>query len=284
VDHRCGTETAQDISRLDAVAEAVIVCSQAFAWMEAGKEMQVIKPLVMRLKQVTPTPVKTLLKSTGLHRLVSILVGEKYDAELSFQRGWAEEFAANRIKVLEYWRKYRYLDEIETVCKIDNDTKVLDVGCGISTVLHYIDGQRFGIDPLAEEYAELYDYPKNINIQKGFGEDIPFANRYFDIVFCSNVLDHTSNPGKVVKEIFRVLKGEGHLVLTVEIFSDARQRNPAHPHSFTEGFVYSLIESKFAVVFQGRSPWISLRGYVNGRRTSSTEELVMILKKLGSGG
>lgn len=41
------------------------------------------------------------------------------------------------------------------------------------------------------------------------GEQIPYENSKFDIVFCDNVFEHLSNPETVFKEVNRVLKKNG---------------------------------------------------------------------------
>lgn len=117
----------------------------------------------------------------------------KKNAELEFQREYVKQFRENVPLWLEHYTNYRYLGEINKICKITENTKILDVGCGISTVLHYIDGERYGVDPLADEYKKLYSYPQGINIMKGSGEKIPFPNEFFSIVFCCNALDHVTD-------------------------------------------------------------------------------------------
>lgn len=189
-----------------------------------------------------PTPIKSIFKMPGFSKLFSTF-GVKYITELSFQTRWAEEFKENKSKVLEYWQRYRYLEEINKICEIQNNTRILDVGCGISTILHFLDGEKYGIDPLADEYQKLYNYPPEINIQKGFGENIPFADEYFDIVFCSNALDHVTDPEKTINEIYRVLKTGGYFVLTVEIFPRKTARNLAHPHSLTKKDIDLLLNN-----------------------------------------
>ena len=236
------------------------------------------KYLLQEVEEMTPQTVKYLFRKMGFDRLRSILI-DKYDVELAFQRKWAKEFELNRSKVCEYWKKYRYLDTINRICNIDKNKTMLDVGCGISTVLHYIDGKKYGIDPLADEYRKLYQYPGDITISQGRGEDLPFKDQCFDIAFCSNVLDHTENPHKTIAEIFRVLKASGSFVLTVEVFTTDSKRDLAHPHTFTKESVYTLIRKKFFPVFEDTSPWIGARQYVQGGRKSATEELVMIFQK-----
>ncbi len=204
---------------------------------------------------------------------------DKYSLELDFQKKWVREFENNISKVLEYWRKYRCLDKINKICDINSNKVILDVGCGISTVLHYIKGERHGIDPLADQYKELYCYPDAIDIRKGLGEEIPFPDKYFDIVFCSNVLDHVTDPEKTIKEIHRVLRRNGNFILTVIIFKEKKDRKMAHPHSLRKQDVYLLMENKFKPIFEKEQPWIGLRRYINGLNESLNKELVMILKK-----
>ena len=191
-----------------------------------------MKKLMIFLQGKTPGPVKAILSFLGIHKFISKLMG-KQTTELAFQTAWAKKFRENKNKVLEYWEKYRFLEEIKTIVNFHEDTKVLDVGCGISTVLHFVNGKKYGIDPLAESYKELYDYPDDMNIQKAGGEDISFADEYFDVVFSSNVIDHVTDPEKMIGHIVRVLKKSGFFILTVELFEEKAQRDTAHPYSLS---------------------------------------------------
>ena len=225
---------------------------------------------------------KTKLKRLGVQK-IRWLVRSKYSVELAFQKEWAEEFKQNKHKVLEYWRKYRYLDDVNKICKITKDSIVLDVGCGLSSVLHFVEGKRFGIDSLADEYLKMYEYPEGITIKKGFGEYLPFPNNYFDVVFCSNALDHVTSPKKTMNEILRVLKNDGHFVLTVEVFKDKRKRDPSHPHSFLLKDVFGLLKSGFDLRFIGSSEWIWIRRYVKGLTECKQTELIVIAEKRAKG-
>ena len=218
-----------------------------------------------------------MIKILGFGKILSRF-WNRYTAELEYQKALVKWLRNNQSKVLEYWEKYRYLDEINAICEIKNDTKVLDVGCGISTVLHFIDGERYGIDPLADKYKQVYSYPEGIDIRKGFGEEIPFPNEYFDIVFCSSALDHVTDPQKTIGETRRVLKPGGYFVLSVEIFEENTVSNHSL-HSLVKGDVYSLLEGKLRTIFERELPRIALRTYINGSRKSHNKELVMILKK-----
>jgi ubiquinone/menaquinone biosynthesis C-methylase UbiE len=233
------------------------------------------------LAKKIPEPAKKVLRFFKLHEVLAFLAN-KYTAEWRFQVEWAEEFKKpeNQEKVLEYWKKYRYLDDIKNICKFNSSSKVLDVGCGISTVLHFVEGERHGIDPIAEEYKKLYQYPSGIKIEKALGEKIPFSDEYFSVVFCTNVLDHVTSPEQTLSEIHRVLKRSGYFVLTVEVFTEAIKRDHAHPHSLTNDHLRDLLKSKFKIIFEKQSPWIGMRNYVEGKKGTDNKELIFVLEKI----
>lgn len=211
--------------------------------------------------------------------LQRIFTKRKQAAELKFQREWVREFQNNKDLVREYWCRYRHLEEIISICDFKESSRILDVGCGISSVLHFIPGDRYGIDPLAEEYRNLYQYPEELHIQKADAERLPFAEGFFDVVFCSNVLDHITSPVESIKEIHRVLRRDGVFVLTVEVFQQEEKRDSAHPHSMLKRDVVQLLADRFTIVSEHESPWISLRSYVRGDHRHRNNELILITQK-----
>lgn len=236
----------------------------------------------------TPTRAKLELlrgarKILRLLGMPSALDRDKYFEELCFQARWAQTFAQQRNKVLEYWRRYRFFEEIEEIVRTRNK-KCLDLGCGISSVLHFVQGEKFGVDPLAAEYRRLYAYPADIRLSAGAGEALPFADGVFDVVFCSNALDHVTDPLQTMHEIWRVLKPGAHLVLTVEVFAEPGPRDANHPHSFRREDVFALLGGKFRTAFERESTWIGLRNYVGGvLGHANTRELVLVGEKIRAG-
>lgn len=206
----------------------------------------------------------------------------KEDWEFDWQRTeWCSLYQnpETKEKVLEYWNNFRHLNDIRRHVAITGDTRILDVGCGISTVLHYLPGRRYGIDPLAERYKSIYEYPKEIEIRSGYGEAIPFTDGYFDIVISSNCIDHTENPVKTMGEMRRVLKPGGHVLLTCEVFNASLgERNAGHPHSLTLHELETLTNG-FETVEKWDSPWYGLQNYVLGRPATSQREHIFLLKK-----
>jgi ubiquinone/menaquinone biosynthesis C-methylase UbiE len=49
----------------------------------------------------------------------------------------------------------------------------------------------------------------NVRVQCGSLMELPFANQEFDVVWCNGVLHHTTDPGRSLREVTRVLKVGG---------------------------------------------------------------------------
>ena len=238
-----------------------------------------MKKLLRKTIKKLPRGLKNVGKKFGGEKVLDKIYN-KNEIELYFQEGWADLFSKNVAVVEEYWNKYRFLKQIKKMCGIENGTKVLDVGCGISTVLHLLpEGNLFGVDPLADDYKKLYKYPSSMSIVKADGENIPYNKNFFDVVISSNALDHTSDYKQVVKEIKRVLRPNSFFALTLEYFnpdSDTTDRGSAHPHDFSRQQIIDIFEDDFDIIFQKDTPFIGLKKYVEGNRRHEQNELVII--------
>jgi len=67
-------------------------------------------------------------------------------------------------------------------------------------------------------------------------EALPFPDRSFDIVLCTEVLEHTRKPFQVMDEIARVLKPGGYLLLSVPFIYPVHEA----PHDHWRFTVYGL--------------------------------------------
>ena len=92
----------------------------------------------------------------------------------------------------------------------------LEVGSGGGILTEEIAKMGFtttGIDPSEQSIITASNHAKasglNIKYEKGFGENLPYANNSFDAVFCCDVLEHVQDLPKVISEISRVLKSNG---------------------------------------------------------------------------
>lgn len=204
--------------------------------------------------------------------------------EMEAQRKRAKDMTRTEIKekVKEYFYEFRFLKEIINYANINENSKILDVGCGIKTVLHFLPGNlKIGVDSLADEYVKIYDYPKDIKIEKSFGEKLKYQNNFFDVVFITNALDHTKNPENVIMEIYRVLKNKGFIALTNELVEKDTRRDKAHPNNMREEDILKLLSGKFDIIFKKYSPWIGIRQYylecVDSSNLKSNKKQITVL-------
>lgn len=104
---------------------------------------------------------------------------------------------------------------------------VLDAGCGSGRHLRGLAGipgvKYFGIDKKLEDLdkavASLRETPgaapDNYFITRADVKNLPFATVFFDCVICSEVLEHIPEHEEALKELVRVLKPHGSLVISV---------------------------------------------------------------------
>ncbi|HEX9639713.1 MAG TPA: class I SAM-dependent methyltransferase, partial [Candidatus Krumholzibacteria bacterium] len=108
------------------------------------------------------------------------------------------------------------------------DTKLLDVGCG--TGRHILELSRYpgtfvGLDMAREDlfwfrswlgiHALKGPLTASVHMVEGDGERVPFADGLFDIVLCTETLEHVPNDRAILLELLRVLKPGGTLVISV---------------------------------------------------------------------
>ena len=96
-------------------------------------------------------------------------------------------------------------------------SRVLDIGSGggfLTATLSDAGYEAFGIDP---SIAAVRGAAQHVNaaFALGVGERLPFADRSFDSVVCSEVLEHVEDAGAVIAEVSRVLMPGGVFVFSL---------------------------------------------------------------------
>lgn len=77
--------------------------------------------------------------------------------------------------------------------------------------------ERIGLDPLVSSYRSLGIEQHGMTYVDAPAERIPFGDAHFDVVTVFNSLDHVDNHREAVREIVRVLRPGGLLLLIVEV-------------------------------------------------------------------
>ena len=108
---------------------------------------------------------------------------------------------------------------IQRLCPIAENARVLEVGSGAHGLIFYFGaGCGVGVDPLAAHYASLFPvWQRRALTVAALGEQLPIADGWFDLVLCDNVVDHAEDPGRIVREMARVLRPGGLLYFTVNV-------------------------------------------------------------------
>jgi ubiquinone/menaquinone biosynthesis C-methylase UbiE len=102
--------------------------------------------------------------------------------------------------------------------------RVLEIGSGfganVAVWIKAYGADVYGIEPSAPEWGASFEASRILmsandidpdRITSAFGENLPFEDNSFDIVYSSNVLEHVQDPERVVQEAIRVLKPGGVL-------------------------------------------------------------------------
>ncbi len=103
---------------------------------------------------------------------------------------------------------------------ITEETKVLDFGCGTGNYADSLQktthAQVFGVEPSDGMREKAATKNSSVFFAKGNHEHIPFEDNFFDFVYMTDVIHHIPDLGVMFREIFRVLKKEGHLCIVTE--------------------------------------------------------------------
>lgn len=113
---------------------------------------------------------------------------------------------------------------------IDNGESVLDIGCGagvdtlVAAILAGPSGKAVGIDLTAEMLARARENLRktsieNVSFQKASAEELPFPEQSFDVVISNGVFNLVPDKLKALKEVWRVLKPDGRLMMADQILT-----------------------------------------------------------------
>jgi SAM-dependent methyltransferase len=137
------------------------------------------------------------------------------------------------------------------LAKFTGATKILDLGCGTGELgrhrgsleleIHGVDG-----DALAVEEAQQFEQAICLDLESSV---LPYEDESFEAVLARDILEHLQDPGRLAREIYRVMRPGGVLVASVVM---ARPRKVwadyTHVRGFTQASARLLLEDAgFAV-------------------------------------
>ena len=99
-----------------------------------------------------------------------------------------------------------------------NVGRILDIGCGTGGMLpHYAAfGTACGLDP--SEEAQAACQKRGVPFVRGSGTQLPFADGSIDVITALDVVEHVPDDRGLLRELRRVLRPGGLLLLTVPAY------------------------------------------------------------------
>lgn len=114
--------------------------------------------------------------------------------------------------------------------------KLLDVGCNIGNLLIHCSKDSVGMD--IDKWALKVSKKRGLNVKyHDANKSFPLPSNSFDAVNCRQNLEHLDKPIEALKEMYRVLKPGGKLVVTVQNLAYYKWywwSNPFHKSPFTK--------------------------------------------------
>jgi ubiquinone/menaquinone biosynthesis C-methylase UbiE len=130
---------------------------------------------------------------------------------------------------------------------VKSTERMLDAGCGTGVYSFTLAKKIKEINAIDIE-KEKIDYVKKVNLWKNIKFEIgdlcnlKFPDETFNLIICSDVLEHIKNDKKAFSEIARVLSHQGVLLITVPYNSKSNQESYKMYHHERAGYDEKTID------------------------------------------
>lgn len=185
-----------------------------------------------------------------------------------------KEIMSKDIRVFNSYHKARYGWILKTAGDIKGK-KVLDLGCGDGVLTYFLAkaGARVtGVDndETGLQYAneKLSEFNKAKNLTYTFVNasvyDLPFEADTFDVVVNCEVIEHLPEPERMLREMKRVLKPQGRVVITTPHRLTEVPQDPNHVKEYFPTELKDMISSYFnsiEIKLTHHMLWRSIYGY-----------------------
>jgi len=164
----------------------------------------------------------------------------QYTQDLSEWRGLGAKPKAHRISSL--WGA-------------ENKSRVLDCGAGEGSILSILHDKYIATDFYALEISDSAlktlkerKLERLRNIEKFDGYTIPYSSQFFDLVFCSHVIEHVEHPRLLIRELKRVSRQQ-IFEIPIDYYFDVDSKvlhfhNYGHINIYTPSLFRFLLKSE----------------------------------------
>ena len=120
--------------------------------------------------------------------------------------------------------------ELLAVAGLSAGEGVLEVGCGPGFVLAEagIAGRLVGVDVSVKMLASARERARNASLVRAAVERLPFSDGTFGLAYCRSVLHHVLYPPAMMREMARVVKPGGRVVVNDSVSSEDRAEAENH--------------------------------------------------------
>lgn len=169
----------------------------------------------------------------------------------------------------------------------DQTVRFLEIGCGDGYLIHLLNadknrlnyGLEYDIDGVKLAHDTLLTHNSNSMVTQGTVYQTPFKDHSFDVVILADVIEHLENESQVIKEVHRILRPGGFLIIS----TPNRQSEGMWDNNHVREYNPSEIQSALNIFFKD----IHISGYWNmkyvqrWRSGSGWKKLYSLMSLLG---
>ena len=166
------------------------------------------------------------------------------------RREFFNEIADTWDKRFQTQKLTKFIEQLVPTFGLLPGQKVLDVGAGTGILIPFLlqavgpTGQIEAVD-YAEKMANIcrlkYAHIPNVRVTVQEAEKLDFSSQTFDAVICFGSFPHIENKGEALRQMNRVLKPDGKLVIAHALSSEEIE---AHHHNASTAVAHDILPER----------------------------------------